>query len=93
MSGEKSQFGIGCFLNLFKIFMNLKKHFEEKGYAIGEKIFSNDDLKIFNDEFDTILNQLINSGENINAKWGSSLTDHIEPEDSKVIHFSFNDAK
>ena len=66
--------------------MNLKKHFEEKGYAIGEKIFSNDDLKIFNDEFDTILNQLINSGENINAKWGSSLTDHIEPEDSKVIH-------
>ncbi len=66
--------------------MKLKKHFEEKGYAIGEKIFSNDDLKIFNAEFDAILNQLIHSGENINAKWESSLTNHIEPKNSKVIH-------
>jgi len=66
--------------------MNLKKHFEDQGYAIGEKIFSNDDLKIFNNEFDHILDQLMLSDENINAKWGSSLTDHIEPENSKVIH-------
>ena len=66
--------------------MELKKHFEEKGYAIREKIFSNGDLKIFNAEFDAILNQLIHSGENINAKWESSLTNHIEPKNSKVIH-------
>ena len=66
--------------------MSLKTHFEDHGYAIGEKIFSDDDLRIFKNEFNRILDQLILSGENINAKWGSSLTSDVEPENSKVIH-------
>ena len=49
-------------------------------------MFSINKLSVYLKEFDRIIIQLQNSGENINAHWRSPLTKELEPNNSKVIH-------
>ena len=60
--------------------------FEKNGFIIKKGLFSLKDTKLYVREFDKIVNQLKNSKENINARWGSTLTSNIEYQDSMVIH-------
>ena len=60
--------------------------FEKNGFVIKKGLFSDEDIKIHTREFDKIVNQLKDSKENINARWGSTLTSNIEHKDSMVIH-------
>ena len=66
--------------------MSKAAQFNKKGYALEKGIFSIDEIKTLENEFDQIVTQLKESGENINARWGSDLTRHIEESDSEVIH-------
>ena len=51
-----------------------------------ESIFSQSEITILENEFDKIVTQLEKSGENINAHWGSKLTQHLDSSNSKIIH-------
>ena len=66
--------------------MSKVTQFYKKGYALEKDIFSIGEIDDLENEFDQIVTQLKESGENINAFWGSDLTRHIEESDSEVIH-------
>ena len=66
--------------------MSKVTQFYKKGYALEKGIFSIGEVDDLENEFDQIVTQLKQSDENINARWGSDLTRHIEESDSEVIH-------
>ena len=66
--------------------MSKVTQFYKKGYALEKGIFPIGEIDALENEFDQIFTQLKESGENINARWGSDLTRHIEDSDSEVIH-------
>ena len=66
--------------------MSKAVEFNKTGYALEKGIFSIGEIETLENEFDKIVTQLKHSDENINARWGSDLTRHIEESDSEVIH-------
>ena len=60
--------------------------FKEKGFCLEKNVFTPDAVQILSSEFDRIVSQLQRSGEYINARWGSELTEEIEQSDTQVIH-------
>ncbi|SVC91304.1 uncharacterized protein METZ01_LOCUS344158, partial [marine metagenome] len=64
----------------------IQSQFSKTGYAIEKGVFTDAEIETLENEFDQIVTQLKKSGENINARWGSDLTRHIEDSDSEVIH-------
>ena len=66
--------------------MNFTSNFNNKGYHLEKNIFSTEAVTECVIEFDHIVTQLQESGESINARWGSKLTQDIEETDSEVIH-------
>ena len=66
--------------------MSKAVEFNKTGYALEKGIFSIGEIETLENEFDQIVTQLKQSDENINARWGSDLTRHIEESDSEVIH-------
>ena len=58
----------------------------KKTVLLLKKVFFHTRYKTLYSEFDKIVNQLKDSKENINARWGSTLTSNIEHQDSMVIH-------
>ena len=66
--------------------LNFLSHFNEKGFALEKGVFSSNQISALESEFDRIVAQLQLSGEHINARWGSELTQHIENSESEVIH-------
>ena len=66
--------------------MSFVSNFSDKGYNLEKNVFSAETTTELEIEFDNIVSQLIESGESINARWGSDLTKDIEATDSEVIH-------
>jgi ectoine hydroxylase-related dioxygenase (phytanoyl-CoA dioxygenase family) len=60
--------------------------FKEKGFCLEKNVFSADSTEILSSEFDRIVSQLQESGESINARWGSDLTKDLEQSDTRVLH-------
>ena len=60
--------------------------FKEKGFCVINNLFNSDIVDTLSSEFDRIVSQLQESGEYINARWGSELTKDIEQSDTQVIH-------
>ena len=60
--------------------------FKEKGFCVKNSVFTADALYALSSDFDRIVLQLQESGEYINARWGSELTEDIEQSDTQVIH-------
>ena len=60
--------------------------FKEKGFCVKNSVFTPEVLHTLSSEFDRIVSQLQESGENINARWGSELTKDIEQSETQVIH-------
>ena len=65
--------------------MSFTNYFNKKGFALEKGVFSKDEIATLENEFDRIIKQLEQSGEHINARWGSALTQNIEDTDSEVI--------
>ena len=63
-----------------------KKAFENDGYYLSKNLFNKSEISILEKEFDKIVLQLEQSGENINARWGGDLIKNIDLKNSKVIH-------
>jgi len=66
--------------------LNFLTHFNDNGFALEKDVFSSNQISEYETEFDRIVTQLKSSGEHINARWGSELTQNIENADSEVIH-------
>mgnify|MGYP000064109308 FL=1 len=66
--------------------MNFTSNFNNKGYHLEKNVFSTEAVTELVIEFDHIVTQLKESGESINARWGSKLTQDIEETASEVIH-------
>ena len=60
--------------------------FKENGFYAQSSLFTKEVLQKYSLEFDRIVAQLQESGEDINARWGSELTKDIEQSESQVIH-------
>mgnify|MGYP001364082809 FL=1 len=60
--------------------------FKEKGFCVKNSVFTADALYALSSDFDRIVLQLQESGEYINARWGSELTEDIEQSETQVIH-------
>ena len=63
-----------------------KKAFENNGYCFSKNLFTKLEISILEREFDKIVLQLKQSGENINARWGGDLIEHLDVKKTKVIH-------
>ena len=61
-------------------------NFKENGFYAQSSLFTKETLQKYSLEFDRIVTQLQESGEDINARWGSELTKDIEQSESQVIH-------
>ena len=61
-------------------------NFKDFGFVLKKKLFKNIELQTLENEFDKIVIQLKNSGEDINARWGSPLTSHLEDDQSTILH-------
>lgn len=66
--------------------MSFSSQFNTRGFVLEKGVFSSNQISALEAEFDCIISQIQFSGEHINARWGSELTQHIENPDSAVIH-------
>lgn len=63
-----------------------KQFFEENGYYVAKGVYSKAELKHLESEFDRIVNQLLGSGEHVNARWGGNANQKIDGGGTVVIH-------
>ena len=66
--------------------MNFTSNFNNKVYGLAKDVFPTEFISELVLGFDRIVKQLEESGETINARWGSELTQNMEANDSVVIH-------
>lgn len=66
--------------------LDFQFHFNEKGLSLEKGVFSSNEISALETIFDRIIAQLQLSGEHINARWGSELTQQVENSESEVIH-------
>ena len=60
--------------------------FQENGYYFAKGVYSPDEVKLMEHDFDRAVDQLVKSDENINARWGGRLMDALDGGESVVIH-------
>jgi phytanoyl-CoA hydroxylase len=65
---------------------NISEQFEKDGFYLAKGVFKGDELKVLQKDFDDIVKQLKNSGENVNARWGGDKMEEISNKDDVIIH-------
>ena len=60
--------------------------FNEEGYYLAKGLFSQRAISYLEKEFDKIISQLQQSGEDINARWGGDVSRKTDVKNSKVLH-------
>ena len=68
------------------MYKKISSYFDENGFYLAKQLFNKNKVLTLEKEFDKIINQLKSSGENLNARWGSTLTKDIENSKSSVLH-------
>ncbi|MFL2983781.1 MAG: phytanoyl-CoA dioxygenase family protein [Candidatus Neomarinimicrobiota bacterium] len=68
------------------MYKNAPSHFNKNGFYLARGLFNEKKILTLEQEFDKIVNQIKISDENINARWGSTLTKKIENINSLVLH-------
>ena len=64
----------------------IKSFFDDNGYYLARGVFSEAELEGLTNDFDRIVNQLENSGENVNARWEGAQTDELDGGASRIVH-------
>ena len=62
------------------------KFFDENGYFFAKGVYSHDEIKTMEYDFDRVVDQLVKSDENVNARWGGRLMDALDGGESVIIH-------
>ena len=65
---------------------DIKAAFERDGYYHARKVFSGEQLIAMEMDYDRIVQQLRDSGEAINARWGGELTEALDGGQSEILH-------
>ena len=65
---------------------DIGKFFGENGYYFAKGIYSAEEVKVMESDFDRVVDQLLKSDENVNARWQSRLTDALDGGESVIIH-------
>lgn len=64
----------------------IKESFQQDGYYIARGLFSGDQLRDLQVEFDRIVDQLTADGTDANAGWQSEAAKELNGEDRRIIH-------
>ncbi len=62
------------------------KFFDENGYYFAKGVYSPDEIKTMEHDFDRVVDQLLKSDENVNARWDGRLMDALDGGESVIIH-------
>ncbi len=65
---------------------NIKHFFDENGYYLAKGVFSPQEVRELEDDFDHIVAQLQGGGESINARWGGEEMKRLDGGDSVIVH-------
>ena len=68
------------------MYQDAPSSFDKNGFYLATGLFDNQTCLLLEKEFDKIINQIKKSGEDINARWNSELTNNIEEVGSSVLH-------
>ena len=60
--------------------------FQENGYYFAKGVYSPQEIKTMESDFDRVVDQLLKSDENVNARWGGRLMDALDGGESVIIH-------
>ena len=63
-----------------------KKFFYDNGYFLAKNLFKESSISVLEEEFDKIISQLKQSGEDINARWGGNVIKKTDVKNSQVLH-------
>jgi len=64
----------------------VRRRFEEDGFYLARNVYPEAALREMEAEYDRIVQQLKESGEQINARWESARTDELDGGASRIIH-------
>lgn len=64
----------------------IRNFFDENGFYLAENVYAEESVQSLEIEFDRIVDQLEQSGEQINARWESDKTDELDGGESRIIH-------
>ena len=65
---------------------DIGKFFQENGYYFAKGVYSSEEINAMENDFDRIVDQLLKSDENVNARWGGRLMDALDGGESVIIH-------
>jgi len=64
----------------------VSQFYRDNGYYVAKGVFSTDEFRDMERDFDRIVSQLMASKEQINARWGGSAMERIGAQTTEVIH-------
>lgn len=64
----------------------IREFFEQNGYYHARGVFSGSEIAEMENDFDRIVSQLQNSGEQINARWGGEEMSRLDGGESVILH-------
>jgi len=62
------------------------RSFAEQGYYVAKGVYSSDEIRELEEDFDRIVAQLLASGENVNARWTGPEMDRLGAQATTVVH-------
>ena len=62
------------------------KFFHENGYYFAKGVYAPEEITTMENDFDRVVDQLLKSDENVNARWGGRLMDALDGGESVIIH-------
>ena len=65
---------------------DIGQFFQENGYYFAKGVYSPQEVNLMEHDFDRVVDQLVKSDENINARWGGRLMDALDGGESVIIH-------
>lgn len=65
---------------------NIKAQFEEKGYYLAKGVFKQEEIALLEQDFDKIVAQLDESGEQIDATWQGEGVQTIAKKTDRIVH-------
>ncbi len=64
----------------------IREFWEEQGYFHAQGVFNSDELALMENDFDRIVSQMSNSGEDLNARWKGEEMARLDGGNSVIFH-------
>jgi ectoine hydroxylase-related dioxygenase (phytanoyl-CoA dioxygenase family) len=64
----------------------IRSFYEENGYYIARNVFSPEEMRVLEADFDRIVAQLLGSKEDVNARWSGPEMDRLDAGKTSIIH-------